>query len=185
MAHTKAYQLLLRGAREATPTWGGARRHVGPVVAELRRIGLQRATILDYGCGAGGFAAEMKRMHPYDFTVSEYDPGVADKSALPVAAWDAVVCTHVLEHVEPAYLLDTLHEIGLRAKRLVYVEVPPGPAGKTLADGRNAHLIQEPPEWWRDVLGRSLSEWGFDIVAQRPGVNPINTIFVLECPARE
>jgi hypothetical protein len=27
---------------------------------------------------------------------------------------------------------------------------------KTLADGRNAHLIQEPPEWW---LPKIMARW--------------------------
>ena len=29
-----------------------------------------------------------------------------------------------------------------------------GPAGKTLSDGRNAHLIQKPSSWWLEKIVR-------------------------------
>jgi len=33
-----------------------------------------------------------------------------------------------------------------------FFSIHTGPAGKTLSDGRNAHLIQEPTSWWLPKL---------------------------------
>lgn len=100
-------------------------------------------TILDYGCGAGA----LKRVLP-GFDVREYDPGIAEKSALPEPA-DVVVCLDVLEHIEPEKLpavLDHLAEMTLLA---CVVSIATRPAKKRLPDGRNAHLIIDNGSWWR------------------------------------
>jgi hypothetical protein len=33
-------------------------------------------------------------------------------------------------------------------RKVLFLSVHTGSAAKTLSDGRNAHLIQRPPEWW-------------------------------------
>ena len=40
-----------------------------------------------------------------------------------------------------------------------------GKAGKTLSDGRNAHLIQQPAEWW---LPKILERWTLQSFQARP-----------------
>ena len=146
-----------------------------PVVTFLTGLGIHEATILDYGAGKGGFGEEVRRLYPDRFDVTDYEPSVKGKDVLQPFVYVAVVCTHVLEHIEPHLLDGTLDEIRNRAYAVIYIEVPHGPAGKNLADGRNAHLIQEPPEWWLDRLTKAFAPW---VCMQRLGANPLNTQYI-------
>ncbi|MHC4302579.1 MAG: hypothetical protein ACYS7Y_35410 [Planctomycetota bacterium] len=61
---------------------------------------------------------------------------------------EMVACIDVLEHVEPDCLDAVMDHLEELTERLLFCTVHTGPAGKKLPDGRNAHLIQHPPEWW-------------------------------------
>jgi 2-polyprenyl-3-methyl-5-hydroxy-6-metoxy-1,4-benzoquinol methylase len=61
-----------------------------------------------------------------------------------------VVCTDVLEHVETVEILGTvLTHLRQLARKAVLLVVATRPSNKTLADGRNAHLLQHEEAWWR------------------------------------
>ena len=108
----------------------------------------QPTTLLDFGCGKGALIASISELHPEIFTQG-YDPGNPDFSMLPDRTFDAVVSTDALEHVEPTHLGNTLRTIGNKIQRCGFFRIACYPAKKKLPDGRNAHLIVEPPEWWR------------------------------------
>lgn len=97
--------------------------------------------VLDYGCGKGSLAQAM------DFPIHCYDPAIAEFAAEPVPA-DLVVCTDVLEHIEPECLDTVIADLRRVTKRAIFCNISTVPAVKTLADGRNAHLIVEPAVWW-------------------------------------
>lgn len=102
-------------------------------------------SILDYGCGKGYLAKAIP------FPIWEYDPAVEGKDESPRPA-DLVVCTDVLEHIEPDKLALVLHDLK-RVTRLVgYLVIHTGAASKTLPDGRNTHLIQKDRTWWKHIL---------------------------------
>lgn len=126
-----------------------------PKVAKLARIhGAE--SILDYGCGKGTLRnALIHRNYGGRDRVFEYDPAVDGKRNLPDPA-DLVVCCDVLEHIEPEFLDDVLNHIRQLAKRAVFGVVATRPAKKLLPDGRNAHLIIQPMEWW---MGRLSERW--------------------------
>jgi hypothetical protein len=63
-----------------------------------------------------------------------------------------VACIDVLEHIEPELLDNVLDHLQSLTELVVMLTIDSGPAGKTLADGRNAHLIQEPMSWWLPKL---------------------------------
>jgi len=107
-------------------------------------------TLLDWGCGKGRIKHILGEKAPW-ITVSEYDPGIPGKDTIPVAQYDMVWCTHVLEHVEPEYLDAVLTCISRRAERAFFI-IPSKKAGEILLDGRNAHLIQQSPHWWEEKL---------------------------------
>ncbi len=81
----------------------------------------------------------------------EYDPAIEGKDGRPVFA-DLVVCTDVLEHIEPDRLDNVLTHLRTLARRAVFVVINTQPSNKTLTDGRNAHLIVEPAVWWYERL---------------------------------
>lgn len=110
----------------------------------------QARTILDYGAGSMTLAKAIK-----DRTVISYDPAVPGIDTPPHPA-DLVVCGDVLEHIEPDCLEYVLDDLKRLAKRHIFLVVNMRPAKKFLADGRNAHLIQQPTEWW---LPKIISRW--------------------------
>ncbi len=110
-------------------------------------------TTLDYGCGKGTLKAALRKLG-LTCRVYEYDPAVPGRLKCPEEV-DLVVCTDVLEHVEPDYLDNVISHIARIGKKAAFITVHNMPAAKTLADGRNAHLIQETPEWWSS----KLSDW--------------------------
>jgi len=101
----------------------------------------QTVDVLDYGCGKGTLRQAL------GINVKEYDPAVPGKEERPRPA-DLVVCTDVLEHIEPECLDEVLDDIQSLTRRAAFFTVCTRPAQKQLPDGRNAHLIVEPPRWW-------------------------------------
>jgi len=113
----------------------------------------QCATVLDYGCGKGTLAAALRTV---DVEVNEYDPAIPGKDHAPFPA-DLVACTDVLEHIEPECLGEVLDDLRRLTRKVLFVAVHTGPAAKTLPDGRNAHLIQQPPSWWLPQLQERMA----------------------------
>lgn len=125
------------------PDYGTSGQRWASVVADLAdRVGASE--ILDYGCGKQTLAAALPGRR-----VIGYDPAIAALSALPEAA-DVVVCTDVLEHVEPEFIDDVLDDLCRVTRKAALITVATRPAVKTLADGRNAHLTVQPFGWWRE-----------------------------------
>ncbi len=104
-------------------------------------------SILDYGCGKGYLAKAIP------FPIWEYDPAIPGKDMSPRPS-DIVVCTDVLEHIEPDKLMFVLDDLRRCVKKVGYFTICTGPAVKTYADGRNTHLIQQGIDWWRKRLSK-------------------------------
>lgn len=121
----------------------GGGRHA-PVILKLADS-LKTRSILDYGCGKGYLAKAIP------FPIWEYDPAVPGKTETPRAA-DLVVCTDVLEHIEPDKVRAVLMDLQRCVKQIGYFVIYMAPAQKVLADGRNAHLLQKDKNWWRKKL---------------------------------
>lgn len=108
-------------------------------------VSMQTMDILDYGCGKSTLAINLP------FKIQQYDPAVPKFSAKPHPS-DIVVCTDVLEHIEPENLDEVLNDLAGLTRKVAFLTVATRPAKKTLEDGRNAHLIQEGVEWWLPKL---------------------------------
>lgn len=108
---------------------------------------LKTKDVLDYGCGKSRLAKAIP------WHIQEYDPAVPGKTEAPKPA-DIVICTDVLEHIEPDLLPYVLDDIRRCTLMVCYLTVNTGPALKTLADGRNAHLIQQKQQWWTATLSK-------------------------------
>lgn len=142
------YKNVLRDLH-ANDKWGADGHKSADIVLEfLSRIKAQN--ILDYGCGRGTLKKELK-LRGYNIPVKEYDPGIVKKSSMPERV-DLVVCTDVLEHIEPKLLSNVLHHIKFLANKGVYLNISCRPAKTILPNGKNAHLIIQNPEWWIDRI---------------------------------
>ena len=121
--------------------------------------GLGTRDILDYGCGQRTLERAL------GFPIRNYDPCIAELAAEPAPA-DLVVCTDVLEHIEPDCLDDVLDDLKRVTRKLGFFVIANRPAKKFLADGRNAHLIQEGVAWWR---ARIEPRFAIHQVGEQPG----------------
>ena len=111
----------------------------------------QPTSVLDFGCGHGGLIATIKELHP-EIEVTGYDPGNPNFQHLPKHPMDTIVSTDAIEHIEPKYLDTTLRIINEKMQRCGFFRIACYPAKKQLPDGRNAHLIVQLPEWWRNKI---------------------------------
>lgn len=105
--------------------------------------------ILDYGAGQQTLKNALKDR--FQVRIDCYDPAIPELATPPSSA-QLVTCTDVLEHIEPENIDHVLDHIRSIASKLVFLVIPTGPAAKVLPDGRNAHLIQRPVQWWLPKL---------------------------------
>jgi hypothetical protein len=126
--------------------YGRASVDLAPAVAEvIRRDHIEE--LLDYGAGKGRLGEELEWLVPWPLTIHHYDPAIPQWSASPEPS-AFVTCIDVLEHIEPHLLPNVLDDLMRVTAETGYFTVATGPAMKLLADGRNAHLIQQPSNWW-------------------------------------
>jgi hypothetical protein len=128
-----------------TTEYGTMAQHYGPLVSQIIEK-LEVTHLLDYGSGKRmGLLKNLKVKTK--LTYQAYDPGVEELASAPVPA-ELVCCIDVLEHIEPQYLENVLDHLAELTEVCALLSIHTGPAMKTLDDGRNAHLTQEPIEWW-------------------------------------
>ena len=102
---------------------------------------LKTTDILDYGCGKSTLAQSLS------FPIQQYDPAILKFSRDPHPA-DLVVCTDVMEHIEPECVENVLDHLKKLTRIALFATVCTAPALKSLPDGRNTHLTVQPYEWW-------------------------------------
>lgn len=123
----------------------------------------QCKTAVDLGCGKGNLKQALRRISPLQ--IENYDPAVPEFSTPPAPA-DLVICTDVMEHVEPTYLIAFLENARELANVGAFFNIATRPAKKILADGRNAHLIVRDAYFWLDTLREFFDITSMDV---RPG----------------
>lgn len=139
MRFSKEYELLQKQLH-ADGNYGlSGHKHAARIADMANRMGTR--SVLDYGCGQRTLANAMP------FRITSYDPFVDGYDADP-ESHDLVVCGDVLEHIEPDFIDSVLEHLRSKVGKVLFVDVAVRPAKKILADGRNAHLIQEPGSWW-------------------------------------
>jgi len=101
--------------------------------------------VLDYGCGKNSLANTLP------FVIKKYDPAIRAFHEDPNPA-DLVVCTDVMEHIEPDLLDNVLVHLKSKCKKLAYFALSTSAASKTLEDGRNAHINLKTSVEWFNVI---------------------------------
>lgn len=141
---TDDYRKLQAKFHVARPDYGtSSHKYIDHIVSLAKNMGTR--DILDYGCG------KMMLQKGIPYPIQNYDPAMVECTRRPIPA-DLVVCTDVLEHIEPDCLSAVLDDIASLTRKALFLNVATRPASKTLPDGRNAHLIQQPPGWWLPQL---------------------------------
>ena len=104
------------------------------------------ASILDYGCGQGQFKEALDALN-HDIVVTEYDPCIEGKEALPEPV-DFLLCADVLEHIEPEKIDEVLKHIFSLTKKGGYLLIAQCLTKIYLPDGRNAQILMKDINWW-------------------------------------
>lgn len=147
--YSAKYAEMLKEMHASKEGWGGSGRRQAVTVLKYAE-NIKTPRILDYGCGQGTLKKALQVLG-CKLDIMEYDPGVRGKEKLPKPS-ELVVCTDVLEHIEPDKLDAVLKHIYNLTKKSAYFLVATRPAGRQLPDGRNAHLIVQPPSYWVSKL---------------------------------
>ena len=145
---SEEYRKLQQELHE-NPNYGIASTHFAPVVSEIMK-GLKIKSLSDYGAGKKRLYESLKKLNNTPNEYFPYDPAFPYYGK-PQAA-DLVCCIDVLEHIEPELIDNVIEDLSSITTNYGFFTVHMGPAGKTLSDGRNAHLIQKPSSWWLEKL---------------------------------
>ena len=153
---SKQYKETLANIHANTPF--GKRSKLPPYLDKwFERV--QPMSVLDFGCGKGRLKEALNDKYPH-INVLQYDPAVPEFDIdLTQIKVDMVISTDVLEHIEPIHLHETLMQLRPISHSFYHL-ISCGPAKLILPDGRNAHLIQKEPQWWRKQFG----ELGYNIM---------------------
>ena len=147
MLITTAYRKELQNIHKKDEDWGtGPRGNIIRICNFLYANNVKR--LLDYGCGKG---ENLGWVLP--IVVTNYDPAIPEWSRCPKAE-DYLLCTDVLEHVEPVYIEKVIEHLVSKFNKKAFLSIPLQESKKILSDGRNAHLIIKPTSWWIELLQR-------------------------------
>lgn len=128
------------------PNYGVASVQYAPLVADvLKAVGTTE--LLDYGAGKGRLGQSLEEIFKRPLSIHHYDPAIPQWSKPPQPC-GFVACIDVLEHIEPDLIENVLDDLKRVTAGVGVFTVHTGAAAKVLTDGRNAHLIQQPPAWW-------------------------------------
>ena len=105
-------------------------------------------SILDHGTGQGGLIETLNQHQELEIVARGYDPCVAEFSDIPYSKFNIVTSIDVLEHLGIDYIGSTLNEIVNLTENFFFFCIDLIPASKKLKDGRNAHTLIAPPDWW-------------------------------------
>lgn len=125
-------------------------------------------SLLDHGTGKGGLIRTLTQDKNLQINVEGYDPGVPTFSKKPTSKSDIVTSIDVLEHIGKPFIHSTLQEIANMTGKFFFFCIDLLPASKKTADGRNAHFLIAPSEWWINQIKNEFKIITFVEVGEMP-----------------
>ena len=126
-------------------------------------------SISDYGAGKCNLQKKLIQLGLKDFDYFPYDPVFPEYGSTKKA--DLVCCIDVLEHVEEQFMDTVFNELKDITNKLAFFTIALQPAGKTLKDGRNAHITLKPDIWWLKFI-----EERFNILSLKKNPNRLKVL---------
>jgi hypothetical protein len=156
MLISEDYRLQQRHLHKTT-NYGVASLQYASLVADVLNS-TSTIELLDYGAGRQNLikAITERGLVNHEFTYIPYEPSDPECDTPPEPC-DAVACIDVLEHIEPECLDAVLDDLKRVTRKIGIFTIATTPAVKVLPDGRNAHLIVEPPSWWMPKIASRFS----------------------------
>lgn len=172
MTTSPEYQKFLRELHDREHSFG-AGTHALTVAQIVKTLKIQ--SVSDYGAGKKRLEGVLRKEFGLRFAYHPYDPAFPEYG-LPIPA-DLVCCIEVLEHVEPELIDVVLKQLAEVTDKWGYFTVHCSDSSKFLADGRNAHILQQPIPWWLAKLSEYFDiQWlnktgrdSFAVIATRLG----------------
>ena len=163
-----SYRAQLTQLHTERPDFGTSSVMYAPIVEKLIAQ-YKPKQFIDYGCGKQAIKPHVS------VNYIPYDPAIPEVSA-PPGAGDMVMTSDVLEHLEPEYLDSVLDDLKRVTRKIGFHVVHTGAALHVLPDGRNAHIIQQPAEWWLpkfmerfDLIKFERMSLGFMVLVAKKG----------------
>ena len=164
MSLTEYYKEQLEELHTSRPQkkWGStSARNFGDEICKFVDGKKHIHSILDFGSGQGSMGKYLRENSKRwgEYTLTEYDPGLPGKDVLPTGMFELIISSDVLEHVEPEEIDKTIAWMQDHCSRFLYHHIACDPAGITLPDGRNVHLICEKLDWWMEKFTHPEWTW--------------------------
>jgi 2-polyprenyl-3-methyl-5-hydroxy-6-metoxy-1,4-benzoquinol methylase len=143
---SEEYKLLNQQLHKEREDYGvSGHKYANHIIDMEKHAGIK--TVLDYGCGKGTLRSALIGKGS-KLEITNYDPCIPEHSTKPTGKFDIVVCTDVIEHIEPEFTDDVLYDIHDYAEKFVVLAISTVPAQKKLPDGRNTHINLRGPNFW-------------------------------------
>ena len=128
--------------------------------------------ILDHGCGKGGLVSALNEDALVLGKAYGYDPAVKEFEHNPRNFYDLVTSIDVLEHIGRDYINSTIAEIKNINSGFFFFCIDLLPAHKITLDGRNAHFLIAPSDWWTQQIKSHFKIVTAIEVGQMPDTTP-------------
>ena len=148
---------LYKDLHERDPKFGG-RGDAGGLTSNLTKAinkleGFGIKSVLDFGTGKGNLVKTLRlELDTSKYRIDGYDPAVSEWDKKPNGRYDIVTCIDVLEHLERHNIDRFLADLKQHVERFCFLLIDLQPAVQQLSNGRNAHTLLAPIDWWSSKI---------------------------------
>ena len=134
---------------------GGITSNISHAIQSLKKANVR--SIIDYGTGKGALVHSLRNSLPADYIVDGYDPSVEEWENKPEKKYDIVTCVDVLEHLEITNIDEFIISVKSITHHFCFLVIDLQPAVQILSNGRNAHTLLAPHDWWASKIASHFS----------------------------